>query len=391
MMVERIHVLQLGGSLAVGGAVRMILSLSQELDRSRFAVGVCRLFQVEDEFSDKLAGIGTPSHVLGSRRFYSPLTITKLATLIRRHEIDIVHTHAVEADVAGTIAGRLTNRPVVTTLHSLPISYERRPLAPRTLHSIVIRHLSRNLVSVSKAAKSLFVRDWDIPASRMRTIYPAVDLEPFLRVPLGVAARAAQDRFQITNVGRLVPAKAQHLLIQAAGTVLGRFPNAEFVIVGPGPRRDELQHLARELGIAERVTLTGARDDVPEILARTDVFVLSSLWEGLPLSAVEAMAAARPVVLTDVGGCAELVENGVTGMIVPPGESATIAEAVNALLADAQRRVELGQAARERVRHAFAAARMAEEYEALYESIYSGSRRAHRRVRAELIQPRPQK
>lgn len=384
-MNSRIRVMELVGAPAIGGVIRMILTLSRQLDRSRFEIFVCGLTRSDVDFTDVIDDLGVPTHIFGAGRFYSPRTVGALSTFIRQHDIDLIHTHAVEADVPGTIVGRLTSRPVLTTLHSVPTSFERRGRIHRTLQPLTIRHLSRNLVCVSDTAKNLFAQRWGIPDRRMRTIYPAVDLEPFLTVPDGVPTGDHDRPFQITSVGRLVPAKAQHLLIDAAPAVLRRFPNTNFTIVGPGPRQAELKSRARELGVAEHVTLTGPRRDIPDILARTDVFVLSSLWEGLPLSAVEAMAAARPVVLSNVGGCSELVEHGVNGLIVPPGESEAIASAINSLLGDEQRRLAFGRAGRERVRDTFTVSRMAKEYEAVYESLYAGSRRAQRAARPGTI------
>ncbi|MEX2314717.1 MAG: glycosyltransferase, partial [Thermomicrobiales bacterium] len=188
--------------------------------------------------------------------------------------------------------------------------------------------------------------------------------------------RAPDAPFTVTTVGRLVPAKAQHLFIEAAERVLRQHSNVHFMIVGPGQREQELRRLASDLGIAGRVTLTGARHDIPAILSRSDVFVLSSLWEGLPLSAIEAMAAARPVILTDVGGCRELVEHGSSGLVVSPGNSQAIADAILALHGDEARRLAFGHAARERVRGAFDVQRLATEYEALYSSVHTGTRRS---------------
>ncbi|MBV9788510.1 MAG: glycosyltransferase, partial [Chloroflexi bacterium] len=128
---------------------------------------------------------------------------------------------------------------------------------------------------------------------------------------------------------------------------------------------------AQRLGIAERVTFTGLRKDIPAVLAQTDIFTLPSLWEGLPLTAIEAMAAARPVVLTDVGGNSELVQSGVNGMIVRPDDVDALANTLVELLNDEQRRTEMGHAARQRVQHDFSIDTIAAQHEALYESIWN--------------------
>lgn len=372
-----VRVLQLTASLAIGGAERMILGLAQGIDRDRFDLRVCALYPSSaDDFSAAADDVGVPVHELTPHRFYDPRTVRAVAALIREHEIDVVHTHVLDADVAGQLAGRLTGTPVVTTLHSVPDSYERQPPGRHWPQRLTVRRLARQLVCVSDTALDRFVEDWGVPTDRLRTIHPAVPLDPFLAVPAGPPRRSTSDGPVVTAVGRLVPAKAQHLLIEAAPAVLVAHPDARFVIVGPGPREDELRRLAESLGVADRVDLPGARHDIAAVLAETDVFTLTSEWEGLPISAIEAMAAARPVVLTDVGGCRGLVDDGRAGVVVPPGDSTAIADALVELLGDEDRRRALGEAARRRVVSEFSLERMTRAYESLYDEVVSrrGSR-----------------
>jgi glycosyltransferase involved in cell wall biosynthesis len=370
-MKPRIKVMQLSASLAIGGAERMILSLAKEIDRARFEVHVCGMHPAEHDFKHAIDDLDVPLHILRTKRFYDPRTIRAITQYVRQQEIDVIHTHVLDADVAGHLAGRLTIRPVITTLHSVPFSYDRQRPTRRWLQRFTVRYMAANLVTVSNTAEAQFIDQWKIPAGRIRTIHPAVALDPFLAVPEGVPIRGPDEPLTVTTVGRLVPAKAQHLLIEAASRIARQGLNARFTIVGPGQREGELRQLANELGVADHVTFAGARHDIPAILSQTDVFALTSMWEGLPLSAIEAMAAARPVVLTDVGGCRELVEDGVNGLVVSPGNSQAIADAIVSLLGDAQRRRRYGQAARERVRGVFDVARLAQEYEALYSSVHA--------------------
>lgn len=361
--------LQLTASLAIGGAERMILGLTQGIDPERFDVRVCALYPSSpDDFSAVAAELGVPVVELTPHRFYDPRTVTAVARLIREHSIDVVHTHVLDADVAGQLAGRLTRIPVVTTLHSVPDSYERQPRGRHWPQRLTVCRIARHLVCVSDAARDRFVDDWDVPADRLRTIHPAVPLDPFLAIPSG-PPRAASAGPVVTAVGRLVPAKAQHLLIEAAPAVLEAFPTTRFVIVGPGPREGELRDLAASLGIADRIELAGTRHDIAAVLARTDVFALTSEWEGLPISAIEAMAAARPVLLTDVGGCRDLVADGDAGLVVPSGDRAAIAAALVELLSDPERARALGEAARRRVVDSFSLERMTRAYESIYEEV----------------------
>ncbi|HUM68198.1 MAG TPA: glycosyltransferase, partial [Chloroflexota bacterium] len=170
----------------------------------------------------------------------------------------------------------------------------------------------------------------------------------------------------ITNVARLNPQKAQHLLLEAAPSVLQRFPQATFLLVGKGHLENNLRQQAQALGISQHGVFTGVRHDIPDILAQTDIFVLPSRWEGLPLSAIEAMAAARAVLVTDVGGNSELVESGRSGIVIPPADVGALTDSLLSLLADEAMRMTLGAAARQRVQLIFSTERFIQQYEAVY-------------------------
>jgi glycosyltransferase involved in cell wall biosynthesis len=145
------------------------------------------------------------------------------------------------------------------------------------------------------------------------------------------------DYRMVTNVARLVPQKGQTYLVEAAAQVVATRPDVRFALVGDGPLRGELMELAGKYGIADKIVFTGILADVPRVLAASDVFVLSSLWEGMPLSLLEAMAAGCPAVATDVGGVAEVLDHGAVGLMVPPSDPAALAQAIGECLDDPQR------------------------------------------------------
>ncbi len=158
-----------------------------------------------------------------------------------------------------------------------------------------------------------------------------------------------QDATVIGTVTRLSPQKAPLDFVQAAAQVAAQYPNTYFMMVGDGPLRQEVEQLARELGIADRLVLTGLRRDVPELLAAFDLFALSSLWEGLPRVLPQAMATRLPIVATACDGSAEAVEDGVNGFLVPPGEPAVLAQRLCQLLAQPPLAEQLGAAGYARV------------------------------------------
>jgi len=184
---------------------------------------------------------------------------------------------------------------------------------------------------------------------------------------LGVAHARAPV---VGMVGRLARQKAPGDFLRAAALVAREFPAATFLVVGDGPLRATLEGLARELGIADRVRFLGFRDEVPVVLAALDVFALSSLWEGLPLTILEAMAAGKPVVATSVNGVAEVVQHGRTGWLVSPQQVEQLAAHIVTLLRDPGIARSMGEAGRRRVRERFSIERTVAELSDLYQDLY---------------------
>lgn len=368
--MHKLKILFMIDALGIGGAEQLLVNLANTLDRERFEVYVCCLIERRgNPLQSELRELGAPLYVLGARRIYDPRTLYTLARYLRRHGIHIVHTQLTDADIVGRIVGRLTGRLVVSTMQNVPFQYSRRRFDRRIMQRLTARFATDRLTAVSRRVRDMFVAEWGVPEHKIAAIYNGVPMDAFFAVPPERPA-APGDGPVITTLGRMTRQKAHADLLRAAKLVLARRPDARFMIAGNGYLMDELQHQAAELGIADRVAFPGMRRDIPQALAESDVFVLSSLWEGLPVSAVEAMAAARPAVMTDVGGCAELVQNGVQGYIVPPRQPEALAEALLKTIEDPARRVAMGIAARERVRHDFDIRTLTAQYEALYEGMW---------------------
>jgi glycosyltransferase involved in cell wall biosynthesis len=379
-MKQPLKILHLVTSLTVGGAEQVVLSLVGNIDWTRFESHVCSLSVVSNNaLQPEFERLKLPVMVINAKRFYDMKAFSAVRNYIRHHQIDIVHTHLTNADITGGILGRLTGTPVLSTLHNMPRNYNRQRWDRRWLLRFTFRYLVTRLVAVSQQVRNQFIEEWHVPAARMSVIRNAIRMDSFLAVWEGKVDPSGREGPIITNVGRLSPQKAQHLLLAAAKLVLEQRPDAHFMIVGQGHLEQRLKEKARALGIADHVTFTGLRHDIPAVLAQTDVFVLSSLWEGMPISAIEAMAAARPVVLTRVGGNSELVEPGKSGLLVPPGDVEALAEALLSLLQDEPRRWAMGRSARARVQRLFNVEAFTQAYENLYELLADrGSEAAHK-------------
>jgi glycosyltransferase involved in cell wall biosynthesis len=381
-MSRPIRVLELCSSLTTGGGERQVHGIVQHLDRNRFEPHVCAISVVRgNAFLPEFEQLGVPVTVIGAKNLRSPMAYRALAGYVRREGIDLIHTHLTSADIVGRLVGRWLSVPVVSTLHNVPEDYEKQQRYRYWLERYT-SGLADHLAFCSEQLRQMFLRRWRLPAHKTSTILNGVAMDVYLAVPAGVPPRPAGLGPLITTIGRLHEQKAQEVLIEAAKFVLAAHPTARFMIVGHGPREEQLKALARQLGLADKIDFAGVRYDIPEVLGQSDIFALSSAWEGLPVVGVEAMAAARPVVMTDVGGVRDLVDHERTGLIVPPGDPAVLAQALIRLLDDDERRREMGQAARARVSRDFSIATTAARYEALFEQILS--RRIAGRSRASV-------
>jgi glycosyltransferase involved in cell wall biosynthesis len=220
-----------------------------------------------------------------------------------------------------------------------------------------------------------------VPARKVSTIPNGVDLTRFGPASQAAARRALGlpgESTVVGTVGRLDPVKDQAALVRAFATLMGAYPEALLVLAGDGPCREELARLVAELGAGGRVRLLGECRDVPQVLAAMDLFVLPSLAEGMSNTILEAMAVGLPVVATRVGGNRELVDEGETGRLVPPGDPRALADAVAGYLDDAHVRGLHGKASRRRASETFALERMYRAHESLYGRLLAGRNREDR-------------
>jgi glycosyltransferase involved in cell wall biosynthesis len=295
-------------------------------------------------------------------------SLIRLTSVLRAERADVLHTHAhFSLNVLGRLAGRLAGAQVVAHMHISNV-FRADGVARRAQVAVdnVTARLCSRIVAVSEATRDSLVRQ-GYPAARVVVVHngigPAAPVEP--RRPKGVPDAAPL----LLHVGRLAPVKGQRELIEALALL--RRPDALAVLAGKdletgGSYQCELEALAAELGVRERVVFAGYRDDVPALLAAADVFVLPSFVEGLPLTVLEAMAAARPVVASRVGGTPEAVVHGETGVLVPPGDVEALAGALNELLADPERARRLGEAGKQRVKERFSVGVMSDRVLAAY-------------------------
>ncbi len=318
---------------------------------------------------------------LGKGSGHDPGAFVRLVTLLRRLRPSIVHSRN-WATFDAVVAARLAGVPVVVHgEHGRDIADPlgrnwRRNQARRWLSPLVDR-----FVTVSHELRRWLVERVRVPAEKVVTIENGVDPNRFgHHTP--AAARAAlglpEGGLVIGTVGRLDPIKDQRGLLHAFAAIVPAYRDAVLVITGDGPYRGELEGAVAALGLGDRVRLLGERLDVPLVLAALDVFVLSSIAEGMSNTLLEAMASGLPVVATRVGGSPELVEHGLTGRLVPPHDEGALAGAIMAYCDDPHLRTLHGKASRDRAVGQFSLERMSQAHIELYAGLLAGRRRGKR-------------
>jgi glycosyltransferase involved in cell wall biosynthesis len=290
--------------------------------------------------------------------------IVKLALLMRGQGFDIVHTHTSKAGIVGRLAAKAAGVPIVVhTVHGFPFHEGMSGIKEHT-YALIERFAALFCdLLLSQSSEDIEL------ASRYRICLPdkilylgnGIDLDQFdpARVQKGrPALQALRKDFQIGQhtvlmIAELQPRKAGGDFLRAAEHVLSMLPHVRFLLVGDGPLKDRLEMMVNDLGLKGKVLMPGFRQDIPELLALTDVYVLSSISEGMPRSVIEAMAMGKPVVATNVRGTREVVEHGKTGLLVPARKPEALATAIVQVLQDKERATEMGQAGRNRAEKYF--------------------------------------
>lgn len=355
MSLPPIRVLFVVPDLRFGGAERHAVTLLLQMDRTKFA-GSAICIGEEGELFHELTGAGIQAQALHlGNKWNGARALGKLISYMRRTRPDVVIVRGYNAEMLGRIAALAARvEHSVVWVHDMgniaPRSWLRN-LAGRALMPSTSRHFG-----VADAQRSHLTGGLHCPAEKIRIIYNGVDLQLFGagggKADMGQFGIAADD-FVVGIVAALRPEKDHATLLRSAKILLAGVSNAKILIVGDGPERTRLEELGIELGIADRVCFTGGRNDVRDILRGIDVFVLCSVTECFPLSVLEAMASARPVVCTDVGGIGEIVQHGVTGYLVPAQDSQALSDRIKELLSDPALAHRMGQAGLRRVEAEF--------------------------------------
>lgn len=373
--ISRINVALVNGQLNYGGTERQLYELAIRLDKSKFNPIVLCLSEVDSPFGEMLREKGIRVYTLKRRGHIDPFRIIKLAQLFKKENINLVHSflHIPNAySYAACLLVRLEK--FIASVRNCEIDRNR-----------LLTHVDRlnlqrcSLVIVnSEIVKKFTTNHFSISPDKISVIYNGIDMKRFLHCKgapnLRDGLSIPKNTRVVGTIGKLTSQQKNiPLFLKSARRISSQFSDVRFLVVGSGRLLDDMKNFSYKLGIYDKVHFAGEREDIPEILKLLDVFVLSSYKEGLPNVIIEAMAAGKPVVATDVGGVSELVVDGETGFLVPSNNVEKLSQAVIKLLENRNIAKRMGGKGKERIENFFLVERMVKQTENLYLSLFKNN------------------
>ena len=340
-----INLLQIIGGSIVGGMETYVLRLLQRLPRDRFRL-TC-LCIAESDITESLRKIGCNVHITPFTDDPDWHAIQLGVSLIRAESIDVIHAHLSNAHSLAGLLSKLTETPALATVHGRYL----------TLRDVEVHKIAQTHISVVAKTAYFQALSLGVPPSKLKFIANGVDTKVFhpaartnyLHSLLGLPPQTPLIGF----VGRLAPEKGPDVFVHIASLVHKQLETCHFVLVGEGPMRKKLEDDINNLGLSDCVHLAGLQSDMPKIYASLDLTVSTSYSEAMPLAIIEAMASGLAVVSTNVGGIVDIVEAGRTGLLNKVGDLKGMATGIVTLMSDASARIEMGKAARKRVKEKF--------------------------------------
>jgi glycosyltransferase involved in cell wall biosynthesis len=358
--------------LDAGGAERALVQIVTRLDRNRWEPFVFCL-SGEGELSAVLREAGIPVVCLGAgRKRHGLRVVWELSKRLAKLRPTILQTFLYHANIAGRLAGKAARIPLIVS--GIRVAEKRGPLRlwfDRATGWMIARH-----ICVSQDVAAFSAARGGLPVAKIRVIPNGVDAarlaeaQPADLTQFGIPAGSRT----LLYVGRLDPQKGPFVLMAAVRELLPRYPEVHVLVVGDGPLGVKLRAWATKVGLSERVHFIGRRNDVPSLMRAAEIFVLPSLWEGLPNVVLEAMAAGVPVIASRVEGISDLLVDDRTGIVVPANSSAALVEAIDRLLSDPQHAHQMAHSAQHYVREQFAWDHVVEMYGAVYAELLAGLR-----------------
>lgn len=353
-----------------GGAENIVLDLVEYFKHKYpIVLGCLRTGWIYDqliarEFHPKI--IPTNSGPLDIKLLYN------LIQLIKTERIGLIHSHLFDINFYSSIAGRITGVPHLCTEHG-DIHHPSKSSRNNLIKAKVLSLCSDKIVFVSRYTKSSFCNISKLSEKKSAIIYNGIDTDNFDK-SVDVRQKKAELGLRLEdpvvgNVGSLYPVKGQIFLLKAAKILLQKFPNVKFIIVGAGELDNELKEQTKKLNLGNHVLFLGFREDIHDLLKVMDIFVLPSLSEAMPLCLIEAMACSLPCIASNVGGISEVIDDGVTGFIIPHADPQTLADRITYLLQNPQLAREIGKRGLQKVKANFDLRTMTNDYSKMYDHV----------------------
>ena len=366
----KLKIVYIIGQLSIGGSEKYLLNLVSGLNKNKFDIEVICLSD-KLQLGPRIVEQGCKIHVINPKFPRKPITILRLRMLINSINPHIIHTigrswyYAIPASIG-------INSKVVISSQSIP---PWKGWIYKFLDKLLLKRVPLCLAN-AKTVKKATWNDIGMQPDMCSVIYTGIDIDEFdtdLQKDIANAPPSTITQIEskptLVVVARLDPIKSIHTLIHAQKKILKFYPNAQLWIVGTGPLEKELKQLTLNLNLTNHVHFWGKRDDIPAILAKSDIGVFSSISEGLPTTITEYMAAKLPVISTNVGGISEQIIDNVTGVFVPTNSPDNILNITCSLLSDNKKMKEMGLAGRQVIEQRFSESKMISEHERTYFSL----------------------
>jgi glycosyltransferase involved in cell wall biosynthesis len=383
---RKIRVLECIRQGQVGGGESHLLSLIENLDRSIFVPVV--LSFTDGPMVETLRKANVECHVIYTERPFDVTTWRTVKKFIRSKHIDIIHAHGTRANSNVIWAARSLNIPVVYTVHGWSFHDDQNPLV-RGLRILGEKYLtSKSSVNISVSRSNRDSGKTVLKRFKSIVINNGINLTKFspgnvykdIRKEFGISENA----FLVLFVARLTLQKQPLLLIEAFNDIVKRKPDLHLLVVGDGELRDEARHLADTLNLSDKITFRPFRSDIPDILAAGDIFVLPSLWEGLPIGLLEAMAMGKAIIASDVDGTNEVITHNKNGLLIEAGKSQALSAAMERLISEKKLWLSLQKNARNTVTEMYNAAFMTRQTEDVYVNIFENNNQSLKPTRWNL-------
>ena len=365
------NLLYLITDLSLGGAQKVLIHIIEHLDQNWFRPMVACLFGGDSPIGDDLRNMGIPVFDLKMNKKWRLDGLWRLYKLLRTKDITILHSSLFHANMAARLVGTIAHTPIVITWRqNINIGSNFRDFTNK-----LTSNLDDHVVAVSENTRQVELQATGVPQDKVSVVHNCIDVarheltKSLDRNKIRADLVIPEDAFLLGVVGRLHHQKGLIYLLDALPIIKNSIEQVELLIIGEGDLKNDLEAHADSIGVSSFTKFTGPRTDIPEILRALDVFVLPSLWEGLPLALLEAMASSLPVIATNVGGTPEVVIDQETGLLIQPSNSQTIADAVLLLFNDPNLRIRLGNAGSAFVYAQFSAQTLVKELETVYKHL----------------------